>query len=108
MAAAPAASPQTVTVREILPKNGLVFSEKGNPTELLCKPIIMPIKSSALERLEQLEKEAKEVFSGGPAPVAMMQQQASAGNTSQFVRPQSASAVRPGSARRNLSGPPAA
>jgi hypothetical protein len=101
MAAAPS-SPQTVTVREILPKNGLVFSEKGNPTELLCKPIIMPIKSSALERLEQLEKEAKEVLSG-PAPIAM--QQASAGNTSQFVRPQSATAVRPGSARRNLSGP---
>lgn len=42
----------------MLPKAGLVYSEKGNLSEVLCKPKIMPIKSVTLERLEQLEKEA--------------------------------------------------
>lgn len=45
-------------VQEVLPKAGLVYSEKGNLSEVLCKPKIMPIKSLTLERLEQLEKEA--------------------------------------------------
>ena len=45
-------------IQEVLPKAGLVYSEKGNLSEVLCKPKIMPIKSVTLERLEQLEKEA--------------------------------------------------
>lgn len=45
-------------IQEVLPKAGLVYSEKGNLSEVLCKPKIMPIKSIALERLEALEKEA--------------------------------------------------
>ena len=43
---------------EVLPKAGLVYSEKGNLSELLCKPKIMPIKSVTLEKIEQMEKEA--------------------------------------------------
>ncbi len=35
-----------------------MYSEKGNLSEVLCKPKILPIKSAALERLEALEKEA--------------------------------------------------
>ena len=56
---------QTV-IQEVLPKAGLVYSEKGNLSEVLCKPKIMPIKSVALERLEALEKEAGKA----PAPAA--------------------------------------
>jgi hypothetical protein len=41
---------------EVLPKAGLVYSEKGNLSEVLCKPKIMPIKSPSLEKLEQMEK----------------------------------------------------
>eukprot|EP00640_Fibrocapsa_japonica_P008379 CAMPEP_0113938618 /NCGR_PEP_ID=MMETSP1339-20121228/5031_1 /TAXON_ID=94617 /ORGANISM="Fibrocapsa japonica" /LENGTH=70 /DNA_ID=CAMNT_0000941813 /DNA_START=60 /DNA_END=272 /DNA_ORIENTATION=- /assembly_acc=CAM_ASM_000762 len=43
-------------IREVLPKNGLVYSEKGNLSEVLCKPKIMPIKSLTLEKMEQLEQ----------------------------------------------------
>lgn len=56
---------QPTMIREVLPKTGLVYSEKTTLTELLCKPKIMPIKSMALERLEQLESEAKKVLSQG-------------------------------------------
>ena len=31
-------------VTEVLPKAGLVYSEKGNLTETLCKPKLMPLK----------------------------------------------------------------
>lgn len=42
---------------EILPKAGLVYSEKSNLSEVLCKPKIMPIKSITLEKIEAMEKE---------------------------------------------------
>ena len=45
-------------IPEILPKAGLVYSEKGNLSEVLCKPKIMPIKSQTLELLEELERQA--------------------------------------------------
>lgn len=44
-------------LKEILPKSGLVYSEKSTLIEIMCKPRIMPIKSHTLERLEELEKE---------------------------------------------------
>ena len=43
------------TLQEVLPKAGLVYSEKGNLSEVLCKPKIMPIKSITLEKLEAME-----------------------------------------------------
>lgn len=52
-------------VREILPKAGLVYSEKGNLGEVLCKPKIMPIKSVTLEKLEEMEKQAAAVGTPG-------------------------------------------
>jgi hypothetical protein len=36
---------------------GLVYSEKGNLSEVLCKPKMMPIKSITLEKIELMEKE---------------------------------------------------
>ncbi len=50
-----------VTIQEVLPKAGLVYSEKGNLSEVMCKPKIMALKSVTLERLEAMEREAKAV-----------------------------------------------
>jgi len=48
-------------IQEVLPKAGLVYSEKGNLSECLCKPKIMPLKSAALMRLEAQEQVAAHV-----------------------------------------------
>eukprot|EP00238_Polyblepharides_amylifera_P005376 CAMPEP_0196577030 /NCGR_PEP_ID=MMETSP1081-20130531/6174_1 /TAXON_ID=36882 /ORGANISM="Pyramimonas amylifera, Strain CCMP720" /LENGTH=70 /DNA_ID=CAMNT_0041895819 /DNA_START=120 /DNA_END=332 /DNA_ORIENTATION=- len=49
---------QKSALQEVLPKAGLVYSEKGNLSEVLCKPKVMPLKSITLERLEEMEKAA--------------------------------------------------
>ena len=48
-------------ITEVLPKAGLVYSEKGNLTEVLCKPKIMPLKSVTLERIEEMERQAAQL-----------------------------------------------
>lgn len=48
-------------VKEVLPKAGLVVSEKGNLTEILCKPKLMPLKSITLQKLEEMEAKIAEV-----------------------------------------------
>jgi len=40
-------------IREILPKSGLVYSERGGLAEVLCKPKILPIKSNVLIQLSK-------------------------------------------------------
>ena len=57
-ATAPATEGEKPMLHEVLPKAGLVYSEKGNLSEVLCKPKIMPIKSITLEKLEQMEAAA--------------------------------------------------
>lgn len=47
-------------LQEVLPKAGLVVSEKGNLTEILCKPKIMPLKSITLQKLEEMEAKVTE------------------------------------------------
>lgn len=49
-------SPIAPTIHEVLPKSGLLFSERGNLTEALCKPKILPLKSVVLEQLAAIEK----------------------------------------------------
>ena len=61
---APTCAAQPV-VQEILPKAGLVYSEKGNLSEVLCKPKILPIKSTAMAKLEAMEAEAAAAAEGG-------------------------------------------
>ncbi len=46
-------------LQEVLPKAGLVYSERGNLSEILCKPKIMPIKSLTLMQIEEMEKQAR-------------------------------------------------
>lgn len=45
-------------ITEVLPKQGLVYSEKQSLSESLCKPKLIPIKSQTLQKMETIEKEA--------------------------------------------------
>ena len=44
-------------VREVLPKAGLVYSEKAALSDALCKPKILPIKSATLMKIERMEQD---------------------------------------------------
>ena len=44
-------------LREVLPSQGAVYVER-TLSEVLCKPKILPIKSVALEKVEQIERES--------------------------------------------------
>lgn len=44
-------------LKEVLPKAGLVYSEKGALAEVLCKPKLIPIKSNSLLQLEERERQ---------------------------------------------------
>ena len=44
-------------IKEVLPRTGLVYSERGILSEVLCKPKIMPIKSTVMEQLQKIEGE---------------------------------------------------
>ena len=59
--------PERQQLQEVLPKAGLVYSEKGNLSEVLCKPKIMPIKSATLEKLEKMEAQASNFKPSNPA-----------------------------------------
>lgn len=48
-------------ISEVLPKAGLVVSEKGSLSEILCKPKLMPLKSVTLQKLEEMEARATEI-----------------------------------------------
>ena len=54
------AAAQAPVLQEVLPKAGLVYSEKGNLSEVLCKPKVMAIKSPSLEKLEEMEKQIQQ------------------------------------------------
>jgi BBSome-interacting protein 1 len=43
-------------IAEVLPKSGLLYSERGSMTEVLCKPKILPIKSIAMMAVERRVK----------------------------------------------------
>eukprot|EP00347_Sterkiella_histriomuscorum_P019296 403342193 len=47
--------PSDQQIKEIMPKAGLVYSEKAALSEILCKPKILPLKSVTLQKLEQME-----------------------------------------------------
>ena len=44
-------------IKEIMPKAGLVYSEKATLSEVLWKPKILPLKSITLMKLEKMEQE---------------------------------------------------
>jgi len=49
--------PPDQQIKPIMPKAGLVYSEKAVLSELLCKPKILPLKSVTLQKLEQMEQQ---------------------------------------------------
>uniref|UniRef100_A0A7S1HYN9 Uncharacterized protein n=1 Tax=Eutreptiella gymnastica TaxID=73025 RepID=A0A7S1HYN9_9EUGL len=76
-------------LREVLPKAGLVYSEKSSLSEILSKPKILPLKSITLERIEEMETRAKAIF----------EEQRKPGETSGL-------GVRPGTSSGRQSQPP--
>jgi hypothetical protein len=56
--------------REVLPRTGLVFHERTALQEVLCKPKIMPLKSTVLQQLEKLEVVQKEAAIAAAASAA--------------------------------------
>lgn len=43
-------------LKEIIPKSGIVYNEKHELNEVLCKPKLLPLKSFTIRKLEELEK----------------------------------------------------
>ena len=46
---------ETASLMEVMPKSGLVYSERGELQEVLCKPKILPLKSAVLLQLKKIE-----------------------------------------------------
>lgn len=65
-----ASSGRAGQLTEVLSRTGAVFVEKGELREVLCKPKILPIKSTALQKVESLERAA-----AVPDAAAKLQQQ---------------------------------
>mmetsp|Transcript_73675 Transcript_73675/g.85584 ORF Transcript_73675/g.85584 Transcript_73675/m.85584 type:complete len:111 (+) Transcript_73675:62-394(+) len=87
-AAAAASSPTSAdadALTEVIPKTGLVYSEKSTMVELLCKPKVMAIKSASLLRLEELEKEAIAAMSAAATHRAATSNGVGAISTSQRI-----------------------
>jgi BBSome-interacting protein 1 len=43
-------------LKEIIPKNGIVYNEKQEMNDVLCKPKLLPLKSFTIRKLEEMEK----------------------------------------------------
>lgn len=43
-------------LKPIIPKAGIVFSEKNIFNEIICKPKLLALKSLTLQKLEDMEK----------------------------------------------------
>jgi BBSome-interacting protein 1 len=48
-------------LREVVPKNGIVYNEKNEFSEILCKPKLLPLKSMTIKRLEEMEKNFEKI-----------------------------------------------
>lgn len=45
-------------IKEVIPTQGMLF-HKEEPSFVLCKPKLMPLKSITLEKLETMQKDAE-------------------------------------------------
>lgn len=72
---------EQVQFREMLPKKGLSFTE-SQPQLVLCKPKLLPLKSFTLQRLEEMQMEAKKRSQeqAAEAEAAELDQNQSTGN----------------------------
>lgn len=72
----PLACPPCLSPLKLMPvarylQAGLVYSEKGSLSEVLCKPKLMPIKSTTLVAMEEKEREIMALASGAPPGTAV-------------------------------------
>ena len=89
---------------EVLPKSGLLYSEKGALSEVLSKPKIMPLKSVTLERIEEMERQAAQAaeFSRSVATAQRQEHQAQ----SSFLLPGDLRVGDPSKQRAERTKPP--
>ncbi len=45
------------SLKNVIQKNGILFNEVKNFSEVLCKPKLLPLKSITIRKLEELEKD---------------------------------------------------
>ena len=44
-------------LKPVIPKSGLVFTDKNIFNEIICKPKLLALKSLTLQKLEEMEKQ---------------------------------------------------
>ena len=45
------------SLKNVVQKNGILFNEVKNLSEVLCKPKLLPLKSITIRKLEEIEKD---------------------------------------------------
>ena len=45
------------SLKNTMPKQGMLFNETSDLSEVLCKPKLLPLKSITIRKLEELDKE---------------------------------------------------
>ena len=45
------------SLKNAMPKQGMLFNETSDLSEVLCKPKLLPLKSITIRKLEELDKE---------------------------------------------------
>ena len=45
------------SLKNAMPKQGVLFNEFSDLSEVLCKPKLLPLKSITIRKLEELDKE---------------------------------------------------
>lgn len=48
-------------LKEIIPNSGIVYNEKHEFPEVLCKPKLLPLKSMTIKKLEEMEKNFEKI-----------------------------------------------
>lgn len=65
--------PNSAKIDFIIPESGKLFFEQ-NSEYLFCKPELMPLKSMTLEKLERMQKQAREQMQETRAKTAAAKQ----------------------------------
>jgi len=49
-------------LEEVLPRVGMLYREEKEFTPMLCEPIMIPLKSITLQKIEEMEKKAIKIL----------------------------------------------
>ena len=61
------------SLKPVIPKSGLVFTDKNIFNEIVCKPKLLPLKSLTLQKLEDMEKQLLHQQNAEPRPQTSIQ-----------------------------------